>query len=331
MAGCGGDAVGRNFRTHAIGVTVTLDGDAAVDRLRQLAVGVAGDEGDDVRAGHAGGDGVPGRVRTARAHRREVVRRRGGAARGPVLRQPGRLVCESVPYHSPSPEKASHTRYEYDDRDRLIKATRPDGGLSQVSYAANATDHEVTATATATATAPDGTTAATRKTERVYDVLGQLQSTTEGGGTVRRGRSGDDDLRLRRRGSAGDGDGGRPDDDVRPRRRRQPGERRQPGPGLGGVVVSHFISSSLVGIHRPRFSRCITTGGRGHVVWAASRQAATRLLRYAPALRVTRSRPHDESLRWPKASFRPCAVRDHQPVACRVIPSAGGRLNSRDS
>ena len=67
------------------------------------------------------------------------------------------------------------------------------------------------------------------------------------------------------------------------------------------------------------------------VVWAASRQAATRLLRSAPALRVTRSRPHDKSLRWPKASFRPCAVRDHQPVACRVIPSAGGRLNSRDS
>ena len=99
---------------------------------------------------------------------------------------------------------------------------------------------------------------------------------------------------------------------------------------LGPRVVSHFISSSLAGIQRPRFSRCITTGGR-HVVWAASRQAVTRLLRYAPALRVTRSRPHDEGLRWPKASFRPCAVRDHQPVACRVIPSAGRRLNSRDS
>ena len=28
----------------------------AVDRLRQLAVGVAGDEGDDVGAGHADGD-----------------------------------------------------------------------------------------------------------------------------------------------------------------------------------------------------------------------------------------------------------------------------------
>lgn len=39
--------------------------------------------------------------------------------------------------------------------------------------------------------------------------------------------------------------------------------------------------------------------------------------------RVTRSRPRDEGLRWSKASFRPCTVRDHQPFACRAIPSAG--------
>ena len=66
-------------------------------------------------------------------------------------------------------------------------------------------------------------------------------------------------------------------------------------------VVSHFISSSFAGLHRAEFSQCATIVGC-HVVWPESRKAATRLLRCAPALWVTQSRPHDEGLPWPQAS-----------------------------
>ena len=59
------------------------------------------------------------------------------------------------------------------------------------------------------------------------------------------------------------------------------------------AVVSHFISSSFAGLHRADFSQCATIVGC-HVVWPESRKAATRLLRCAPALWVTQSRPHDE-------------------------------------
>ena len=82
---------------------------------------------------------------------------------------------------------------------------------------------------------------------------------------------------------------------------------------LAGVVVSHFISSSFAGLHRADFSQCATIVGC-HVVWPESRKAATRLLRCAPALWVTQSRPHDEGLPWPQASFRPWADRHHQPM-----------------
>ena len=88
----------------------------------------------------------------------------------------GRMVCESEPYHAG--ETAEYTRYAYDIRDRLTRATRPDGGVTRVQYAA--ASNEVTATVTETVKGSDGATAATRKTKRAHNVLGELTSVTEG-------------------------------------------------------------------------------------------------------------------------------------------------------
>ena len=88
----------------------------------------------------------------------------------------GRAVCESEPYHAG--ETAEYTRYTYDIRDRLTRATRPDGGVTRVEYAA--ASNRVTATVTETVKASDGATATTRKTKRMHNVLGELTSVTEG-------------------------------------------------------------------------------------------------------------------------------------------------------
>ena len=93
--------------------------------------------------------------------------------------------------------------------------------------------------------------------------------------------------------------------------------RRTAGHMVGGSsvcisVVSHFISSSFPELHRADFSHCAAIVGC-NVVGPPSRQAATRLLRFAPALRVTQCRPHDKRLPWPKARFRPWADRLHHP------------------
>ena len=73
-------------------------------------------------------------------------------------------------------------------------------------------------------------------------------------------------------------------------------------------VVSHFISSSFPELHRPVFSH---RAGiiECNVMGPPSRQAATRPLRFAPALRVTQCPPHDKRLPWPQACFRPWADR----------------------
>ena len=90
-------------------------------------------------------------------------------ARGPV--------CESEPYHAG--ETAKYTRYAYDVRDRLTRATRPDGGATGIMY--SAASNRVTATVTETVKAANGReTKATRQTKRTHNVLGELVSTTEG-------------------------------------------------------------------------------------------------------------------------------------------------------
>ena len=88
----------------------------------------------------------------------------------------GRTVCESELYHAG--ETAKYTRYVYDIRDRLTGVARPDGGATKVEYAA--ASNRVTATVTETVKASDGTTAATRKTQRTRNALGDLVSTVEG-------------------------------------------------------------------------------------------------------------------------------------------------------
>ena len=88
----------------------------------------------------------------------------------------GRIVCESEPHHAG--ETAEYTRYKYDIRDRLTGATRPDGGKTEVKYAA--ASNQVTATVTETVKASNGMEATTRKTERTHNVLGELVSTVEG-------------------------------------------------------------------------------------------------------------------------------------------------------
>ena len=89
----------------------------------------------------------------------------------------GRTACESEPHHAG--ETARYTRYTYDTRNRLTGATRPDGGVTGVEYAA--ASNRVTATVTETVMPSSGTmAAATRKTKRAHNVLGELVSTTEG-------------------------------------------------------------------------------------------------------------------------------------------------------
>ena len=89
----------------------------------------------------------------------------------------GRTACESEPYHVG--ETAKYTRYKYDIRDRMTDVIRPDGGETEVKYAA--ASNQVTATVTETVKGSDGTTTkATRKTERTHNVLGELVSTVEG-------------------------------------------------------------------------------------------------------------------------------------------------------
>ena len=89
----------------------------------------------------------------------------------------GRTACESEPHHAG--ETARYTRYAHDIRDRLTDVTRPDGGVTEVEYAA--ASNQVTATVTETVKAANGNQVlATRQTKRTHNVLGELVSTTEG-------------------------------------------------------------------------------------------------------------------------------------------------------
>ena len=95
----------------------------------------------------------------------------------------GRMVCESEPYHAG--ETAAYTRHAYDNRDRLRATVRPDGGVTRIAYAASS--NTVTATVTEIVESPNGRntiTEATRKTQRTRNVLGELESITEGAGEV---------------------------------------------------------------------------------------------------------------------------------------------------
>ena len=67
----------------------------------------------------------------------------------------GRLACDSAPYHAN--ETPHYTRYEYDVRDRLTLATRPDGGSTAIEYTADTTAHGVKATVTETVKSAAGT------------------------------------------------------------------------------------------------------------------------------------------------------------------------------
>ena len=90
----------------------------------------------------------------------------------------GHTVCKSEPYHAGDTPK--YTLYQYDIRDRLTRTTRPDGGVTEVIY--TGASNQVTETVTETVNASDGTT--TRETQRVYNVLRELTSTTEAVGTT---------------------------------------------------------------------------------------------------------------------------------------------------
>ena len=120
----------------------------------------------------------------------------------------GRAACESEPYHAG--ETARYTRYTYDIRDRLKVATRPDGGVTGVEYAA--ASNRVTATVTETVMPSSGTMpAATRETKRdaqrarragVDHRRGGADGCRRGGGADGCRRAGRDALRLRRRRAA---------------------------------------------------------------------------------------------------------------------------------
>ena len=68
-------------------------------------------------------------------------------------------------------------------RGRVLSETRPDGGVTAMTYAVNDTNsNQIKATATETVTRPGSATPETRETVSLYNVMGELVSRTEGAG-----------------------------------------------------------------------------------------------------------------------------------------------------
>ena len=92
----------------------------------------------------------------------------------------GRVRLASQPYYSN--ETAHHREYAYDARGRVLSETRPDNGVTTMTYIVNTGNtSQIKATATEEVYKPGSSTAAaTRETVSLYNVMGELVSRTEG-------------------------------------------------------------------------------------------------------------------------------------------------------
>ena len=96
----------------------------------------------------------------------------------------GRVRLASQPYYSN--ETAHYHEYAYDARGRVLSETRPDRGVTTMTYIVNSGNTgQIKATATEEVYKPGSSTAAaTRETVSLYNVMGELVSRTEGAGAT---------------------------------------------------------------------------------------------------------------------------------------------------
>ena len=99
----------------------------------------------------------------------------------------GRVRLASQPYYSN--ETAHYHEYAYDARGRVLSETRPDGGVTTMTYIVNSGNtSQIKATATEEVYKPGlmGTPIreTTRETVSLYNVMGELVSRTEGAGAT---------------------------------------------------------------------------------------------------------------------------------------------------
>ena len=92
----------------------------------------------------------------------------------------GRVRLASQSYYSN--ETAHYHEYAYDARGRVLSETRPDNGVTTMTYIVNSENtSQIKATATEEVYKPGSSTAAaTRETVSLYNVMGELVSRTEG-------------------------------------------------------------------------------------------------------------------------------------------------------
>lgn len=96
----------------------------------------------------------------------------------------GRVRSVSEPHASTGYNaSAPKTTYSYDVRDRVIRVVRPDGGSTAIGYVAQ-TNNRVNVTVTETLSNTAAGTPATRKTQRLYNVLGELVRSVDGAGAT---------------------------------------------------------------------------------------------------------------------------------------------------
>ena len=96
----------------------------------------------------------------------------------------GRVRLASQPYYSN--ETAHYHEYAYDARGRVLSETRPDRGVTTMTYIVNSGNtSQIKATATEEVYKPGSSTAAAmRETVSLYNVMGELVSRTEGAGAT---------------------------------------------------------------------------------------------------------------------------------------------------
>ena len=97
----------------------------------------------------------------------------------------GRVRLASQPYYSN--ETAHYHEYAYDARGRVLSETRPDRGVTTMTYIVNSENtNQIKATATEEVyKRGSSTAAATRETVSLYNVMGELVSRTEGARAAR--------------------------------------------------------------------------------------------------------------------------------------------------